>query len=90
MEKIAGTYGKTWHTWHTDEQQTLPVGIPMLMMGFTRDGQVNETMVRDRDARFGISSADKRADRAGIEYPVIDTDADAWQKGISPKLAVER
>jgi hypothetical protein len=88
MEKIAGTYGKTWHTWHT-QGDDLPLGIPMLMMGFTKDGQVKEELVRDRDARFGLSSGDKRRERAGIPYPVPDTDADAWQKGISPRLAVE-
>jgi hypothetical protein len=39
MEIIAGTYGKTWHTWHTDQQRTLPTGHPLLMMGFTADGR---------------------------------------------------
>jgi hypothetical protein len=28
MEKIAGTYGKTWHTWHTDRRDALPFGLP--------------------------------------------------------------
>jgi hypothetical protein len=88
MEKIAGTYGKTWHTWHTDEHLTLPTGTPMLMMGFTRDSQANEKMVAERDARFGISSADKRAQRSDIPYPVVDADADAWQKGIVPQIGV--
>lgn len=82
MEKLAGTYGKTWHTWHTDRKDALPLGTPMLMMGFTADGQLDEEMARARDERFGVSSSDKRARRADIEYPVIDTDADAWQKGI--------
>src|SRR5688572_23182636 len=49
MEKLAGTYGKTWHTWHTDRDLELPLGIPMLMMGFTRDGQIDEQMVKERD-----------------------------------------
>jgi hypothetical protein len=88
MEKIAGTYGKTWHTWHTDEQLTLPTGTPMLMMGFTKDGQANERMVADRDARFGISSGEKRAQRSNIRYPVVDTDADAWQKGVVPQIGL--
>lgn len=88
MEKIVGTYGKTWHTWHT-EHQDLPLGIPMLMMGFTSDGQADEARVRDRDARFGISSADKREKRRDIADPALDADADAWQKGIAPRLVVE-
>ena len=53
----------------------------MLMMGFTKDGQANEQMVADRDARFGVSSADNRESRADIESTAIDPDADAWEKG---------
>jgi hypothetical protein len=90
MEKIAGTYGKTWHTWHTDRKDALPLGTPMLMMGFTADGQANEQMVAARDRRFDVSSAEERAKRADIVYPVIDTDADAWQKGIVKKLELAR
>jgi hypothetical protein len=81
MEKLAGTYGKTWHTWHTDEDHTLPLGAPMLMMGFTADGQADEQMVADRDRRFHVSSADKRQNRADIAYPPVDPAADARQRG---------
>jgi Protein of unknown function (DUF1264) len=90
MEKIAGTYGKTWHTWHTDQQKELPVGTPVLMMGFTQDGQVDEQLVAERDARFRVSSAENRQKRADIEYPPIDPDADAWQKGIVVRLEANR
>lgn len=86
MEKIAGTYGKTWHTWHTDDPQGLPLGVPVLMMGFTRDGQLDEKRLLDRDQQFDVSSSRKRENRADITYPVIDTDADAWQKGIALQL----
>jgi hypothetical protein len=86
MEKIAATYGKTWHTWHTDQHQELPLGVPMLMMGFTRDGQLDPARVQERDRRFDVSAADKRANRADITDPVVDTDADAWQKGIALQL----
>lgn len=81
VEKIAGTYGKTWHTWHTDKDLQLPLGSPLLMMGFTQDGQANEQMVAGRDQRFGISSAENRSKRADIAYPPVDPGADAWQKG---------
>jgi hypothetical protein len=86
MEKIAGTYGKTWHTWHTDRRDALPLGAPMLMMGFTQEGQADPKMIDDRDARFGVSSTENRRSRADIEYPAIDPDADAWQKGIAPQI----
>ncbi len=57
MEKLVGTYGKTWHTWHTDAGLALPLGVPQLMMGFTADGQVDAAMVAARDQRLGVSSA---------------------------------
>jgi hypothetical protein len=90
MTDIAGTYGKTWHTWHTDQEQTLPLGSPMLMMGFTADGQADEQMIQDRDRRFGVSSAEVRQRRTDIPYPTIDPDADAWSKGIVMQLSLER
>jgi hypothetical protein len=90
MEKIAGTYGKTWHTWHTDQALELPVGTPMLMMGFTKDGQIDEQMVAERDKRFEVSSAEKRQDREDIQYPQIDPDANAWEKGIVVQLEAVR
>jgi hypothetical protein len=90
MRKIAGTYGKTWHTWHTDQHEELPLGSPMLMMGFTQDGQVNEPMVTARDQRFRASTAENRKNRADIAYPPIDPDADAWQKEITLQVQMTR
>jgi hypothetical protein len=86
MEKLVSTYGKTWHTWHTDQKHTLPLGTPMLMMGFTADGQANPEMVTQRYQRFDISSGEKKQKRANIEYPRIDPEADAWQKDIVIQL----
>ena len=90
MEKIAGTYWKTWHTWHTDQQKELPLGTPMLMMGFTQDGQANEQLVAERDKRFGVSSVENRKKRADINYPPIDAGADAWQKGVVVQLEAKQ
>jgi len=81
MEKIVSTYGKTIHTWHTDQDRTLPLGMPMLMMGFTKDGQINARALADRDKRFNVSTMEKRRDRANIPDPVVDPDANAWEKG---------
>jgi Protein of unknown function (DUF1264) len=86
MRKLAGTYGKTWHTWHTDQADELPLGVPTLMMGFTADGQADEALVTARDDRFNVSSAENRKNRADIDYPDVDPDADAWQKGIVVQL----
>jgi hypothetical protein len=90
LENIAGTYGKTWHTWHTDQQKQLPLGTPMLMMGFTQDGQANEQLVTERDKRFGVSSVENRKKRADINYPPIDPGADAWQKGVVVQLEAKQ
>jgi hypothetical protein len=89
MEKIVATYGKTWHTWHTDQDRELPLGSPKLMMGFTKDGQLKESLLQQRDRRFGISSAEKRQSRSDIAAPAIDPDADAWQKSapVNPNRA---
>jgi hypothetical protein len=86
MTKIAGTYGKTWHTWHTDQRHNLPLGSPMLMMGFTADGQLNEQLLAERDKRFDVSSAELRLKRTDIPYPRIDPQADAWANGIVMQL----
>ncbi|WP_256658771.1 OBAP family protein [Pseudomonas sp. LP_7_YM] len=81
MDKLVHTYGKTWHTWHTDLDKDLPLGVPQLMMGFTADGQVDATLVQKRDKRFGIDSAEKEKNRADIPTPTVDNGADAWSKG---------
>jgi hypothetical protein len=90
MEKLVGTYGKTWHTWHTDSGERLPLGVPQLMMGFTADGQSDPAMTQSRDRRFGIDSRAKRMQRADIEAPAIDPAADAWQRGAPIQIADPR
>jgi hypothetical protein len=90
MEEIAVTYGKTWHTWHTDRGDALPVGTPLLMMGFTQDGQLRQELLQERDRRFDISTQETRGQRTDIAYPPIDPDANAWEKGITMQLRVER
>lgn len=81
MEKLVSTYGKTIHTWHTDQQRALPLGSPMIMMGFTKDGQIDPKLVADRDERFKVSSADKKRNRADIPEPKVDPMANAWERG---------
>ena len=81
MEKLVRTYGKTWHTWHTDQDKELPLGMPQLMMGFTADGQADPSMVNQRNERFGIYSAAKKKAREDIPTPAILSGADAWRQG---------
>jgi Protein of unknown function (DUF1264) len=77
---LVTTYGKTFHTWQYDRDD-FPYGIPQLMMGLTDDGQINETLVRDRDRRLGISTARKRQNRADIPDPEVLPGANSWQSG---------
>jgi hypothetical protein len=81
MEKLVSTYGKTIHTWHTDQQRNLPVGSPMIMMGFTKDGQIQPDLLQARDQRFKVSTNEKRKKRAHIPAPPVVPGANAWEKG---------
>jgi len=81
MEKLVSTYGKTVHTWHTDQQRDLPLGSPMIMMGFTKDGQLNMDLLKARDERFGVSTETNRKNRSDIPKPATDPGANAWEKG---------
>jgi len=81
MKKIVNTYGKTWHTWHTDRDKTLPLGIPALMMGFTGEGQLDPALLADRDRRLGIDTQEIKRQRADIVAHPVAKGANAWQQG---------
>ncbi|HEN8797830.1 TPA: OBAP family protein [Pseudomonas putida] len=81
MKRLARTYGKTWHTWHTDQDKALPVGVPQLMMGFTAEGQADPTMVEQRNRRLRVDAAKTKAQRADIQVPAADPLANGWQHG---------
>lgn len=81
MEKLVSTYGKTIHTWHTDQDRTLPLGAPMIMMAFTKDGQLHQNLLDERDKRFNVSTREIKKKRADIPNPQIDPGANAWEKG---------
>ncbi|MFL6415287.1 MAG: OBAP family protein [Bryobacteraceae bacterium] len=81
MEKIASTYGKTWHTWNTDQGRKLPTGHPLLMMGFTADGQIHQDMIADRDRRLSTSTEKEKENRSDIRTPPLVAGANSWQSG---------
>ena len=87
MKKLVRTYGKTFHTWHTDLHKELPVGVPQLMMGFTADGQADAAMVAARDKRLGVDSAEKRRNREDIPSPAVAQGANSWQQGKAVQIA---
>lgn len=86
MKDLVGTYGKTWHTWQVDRGDKVPLGIPQLMMGFTKEGQADADLIKARDNGYGISSAKKREDRSDIASPGILPGADDWQNGEAIQL----
>jgi hypothetical protein len=90
MGRLANTYGKTWHTWQVDRGDTLPLGIPQLMMGFTADGQLDPARIAERDRRLGVSAAESRAARKDIPRPQPAPGANAWESGDSAQLALQR
>ncbi|RCR70536.1 OBAP family protein [Larkinella punicea] len=88
MEKLVSTYGKTFHTWHTDRDLKLPLGHPLVMMGFTKEGQLADSLIRRRDERFRISTPEKRRNRADIPMPKVQPGANAWEQGEIRQLKV--
>ncbi len=89
MKDLVTTYGKTWHTWQIDRFQDFPTGIPQLMMGFVKDGQVNQQMVDDRDKRFGANTQALKANRNDIPWPNVVPGANAWQSGKTVQLVLQ-
>ncbi len=89
MESLVTTYGKTWHTWQIDRYQDFPTGIPQLMMGFVKDGQVNQQMLSDRDKRFIASTETLKKDRSDIPWPTVVPGANAWQSGKTVQLTLQ-
>lgn len=68
MTELVNSYGKTWHTWHTGRHDTgggdeLPLGAPMLMWSFNRDGEGDPALESHRAAAFGIDPAEVRRRR---------------------------
>ena len=81
MADFSRTYGKTWYLWQVDRGDTLPLGLPKLMMGFTADGQADPALVAARDKDDAVDSAAVKAGRADLPAHAIAPGADAWSHG---------
>jgi hypothetical protein len=90
MKDLVNTYGKTWHFWQVDRGDKLPLGIPQLMMGFTKDGQLNPALQKKGEDYFGVSIEKNKENRAGIPANEIAPGADAWEKGDVFQIKQER
>ncbi|KAK7720583.1 hypothetical protein SLS57_005362 [Botryosphaeria dothidea] len=88
MKILVNSYGKTFHTWRYDQKNnTLPLGIPEIVNGYTQDGQLTQAFVDERDEYFGINSTEIRQRRAdpgagNITAPAVQAGADIWKEGI--------
>ncbi|MCG7309437.1 OBAP family protein [Brachybacterium sp. ACRRE] len=80
FEDLVKTYGKTFHTWQYDLHD-FPYGAPQLMMGFTADGQVLESLVQERDREVGVSTKRNREHRENIPVPAVAEGANSWESG---------
>ncbi|XP_024985349.1 oil body-associated protein 1A [Cynara cardunculus var. scolymus] len=67
LEKVAKTYGKTIHFWQVDRGDELPLGLPQVMMALTRDGQLNPTLAKEVETRYGVSFEKERENRAYMQ-----------------------
>ncbi len=91
---LMNSYGKTWHTWHTGRHagepgDELPLGDPMLMWSFNRDGEADSGLLKNRDERMKINTSAKREyrkDLAGLARPQPSVDA---LKGFFPDAEKE-
>ncbi|SAK55249.1 hypothetical protein AWB79_02167 [Caballeronia hypogeia] len=90
IASLVNTYGKTWHTWQVDRDSALPLGIPALMMGFTRDGQLGRENIRRRDRELGINTDKERSSRDDLAKSAgpVQPGADAWMTGKSFQLTL--
>ncbi|KAJ7957291.1 Oil body-associated protein like [Quillaja saponaria] len=69
LDKVCKTYGKVFHFWQIDKGDTLPLGLPQLMMALTRDGQIYDNLAHDAEKRLGISFDKERENRAYMSGP---------------------
>src|SRR5699024_4595983 len=72
MTELLNSYGKTWHTWHTGRHdlgggQDLPLGGPMLMWSFNRDGEGDPALETHRAEAMGIDTAGGRRRRQELQ-----------------------
>jgi hypothetical protein len=71
MKQLLNSYGKTWHTWHTGRHagaagDGVPLGEPMLMWSFNRDGEADESLLEHRDRAMTLDTAVKREQRQDL------------------------
>jgi hypothetical protein len=70
MKSKMNSYGKTFHMWNTGHPgkpgDALPLGAPHLAWSFNHDGEVKPELVQELEARFKVSTSEKRKTRADL------------------------
>ncbi|GAA5857414.1 hypothetical protein JCM8547_002267 [Rhodosporidiobolus lusitaniae] len=92
MKELHRTYGKTFHTWRIEENPTVPLGPPSLMMAFTANGQVDPAVISARDKIEQRSTDHKRELRAkylDTSYEPLPGCDQAMKTGRGVKLVAE-
>lgn len=82
MKRLINSYGKTWHAWHTGRHDiggghSLPLGDPMLMWSFNRDGECDPSLEANREEAMSLDTPrtrEERADLAEIAHPQAGVD----------------
>jgi len=82
LKDLVNTYGKTFLTWQVDAGDSLPLGVPQLMMAFTDDGQVNANVLQKRDSHLSVDTVERRRQRLNTVHghDILDG-ANAWETG---------
>ncbi|KAF5199411.1 Oil body-associated protein 1a [Thalictrum thalictroides] len=88
LDKVCKTYGKVFHFWQVDKGDSLPLGLPQVMMALTRDGQLYDHLAKDLEQRYNVSFAQERQNRAYMQGPEhgIDPKANGGGKGLKTVL----
>ncbi|MDD9207568.1 OBAP family protein [Georgenia sp. 10Sc9-8] len=71
MKRLMNSYGKTWHTWHTGRHDgepghSLPMGDPMLMWSFNREGECDPALEQHRERAMGLDTAKTQQERESL------------------------
>lgn len=77
MRHLLNGYGKTWHTWHTGRHDigggdSIPLGEPMLMWSFNRDGELDPALEHNRETSMGLdtpATRDRRQRLTDLTHP---------------------
>jgi hypothetical protein len=73
VSRLVRTYAKTWRLWPTEHDGSVPLGVPQLMRGFTREGQLDPVLLAECDREIGVeppsSGASARTSRRSRRHP---------------------